>query len=55
MNISISLLTMNVQHLLEVWFHFDDTKVYLASPGNPFAPGWLCAASLFKAAGIRCL
>ena len=29
MNISISLLTMNVQHLLEVWIHFDDTKVIL--------------------------
>ena len=29
MNISISLLTMNVQHLLEVWFHFNDTKVIL--------------------------
>ena len=29
MNISISLLTMNVQHLLEVWVHFDNTKVIL--------------------------
>ena len=46
MNISISLYLGNES------FSFGQNKSYFASPGNPFSPGWLCAASLFSAFGI---